>query len=108
MAVFGAAIEREIEEHFSERDMLHWHLHLLAVAPEWQRRGAGRLLVEWGFEQADLDGVVAAVEASVAGVGFYCKVGFGVVGETRVEFEEGVVVLPVMVRPVGGCRVGGG
>lgn len=55
-------------------------LDICYVHPEWQGKGAGKLLVKWGTEKADEMGVRTFVEASYLGRPLYEKFGF-VVGE---------------------------
>ena len=52
-------------------------LDICFTHPSYQRRGAGKLLVGWGVEEADRRGVKSWVEASVLGKGLYEKFGFG-------------------------------
>jgi predicted N-acetyltransferase YhbS len=49
---------------------------VLVTHPDYERRGAGSLLVQWGCEQADKDGAAAYIDASAAGKGLYSKFGF--------------------------------
>lgn len=51
-------------------------LDMLGTHPEYRRRGAGSLLVQWGCDLADRDGVGAYVDASKAGAPLYEKFGF--------------------------------
>ena len=53
-----------------------WTLSGLMVAVEHQRRGVGAMLVTWGFEQAEAEGVPCCVQSSQVGVGFYERAGF--------------------------------
>ena len=58
----------------------HWHLALLGVDPDAQRRGVGAALLADGLARADVDGLVAHVETSVgSNVHFYERAGFRVV-----------------------------
>jgi ribosomal protein S18 acetylase RimI-like enzyme len=66
-----------VEKYFEGLHHVHWHLNWLAVAPEWQRRGAGRKLLEWGFERADKDGLTVILEANKGNFErFYSVLGF--------------------------------
>ncbi|CAG8953782.1 hypothetical protein HYFRA_00006673 [Hymenoscyphus fraxineus] len=82
-------------------------LDLLTVDPEFQRRGAGRLLVRWGTALADELGCTAVVEATDCGVGLYQSEGFEDRGrwETRLpekwEDSRGKQRFTWMVRPAG-------
>lgn len=55
-----------------------WELDLdtLGTHPDYQRRGAGSLVVQWGCDMADKDGVSAYVDANKEGAGLYKKFGF--------------------------------
>jgi predicted N-acetyltransferase YhbS len=51
-------------------------LDTVATHPDYQRRGAGSMLVKWGCELADVEGVAAYVDASKNGAPLYAKFGF--------------------------------
>ncbi|KAL8655270.1 MAG: hypothetical protein Q9226_003111 [Calogaya cf. arnoldii] len=51
-------------------------LDILTVDPKHQKRGAGRMLVEWGTAVADKMGVVAVVEATKYAIPLYQSAGF--------------------------------
>ena len=51
-------------------------LDSLATHPEYQRRGAGSMLVKWGCDLADRDGVKAYVDGSKDGAPLYERFGF--------------------------------
>lgn len=59
----------------------------LYVRPEFQRRGIGGTLVEWGVKKADELGLVAYTEASPKGLGLYLKYGFEEVDRVTVDLE---------------------
>ncbi|KOS43687.1 hypothetical protein ACN38_g5384 [Penicillium nordicum] len=54
----------------------HYYLDTLGTHPDYQRRGAGSMLVQWGCDLADKDGVAAYVDASKEGAPLYQKHGF--------------------------------
>ncbi|KAI9707746.1 MAG: hypothetical protein M1836_000708 [Candelina mexicana] len=54
----------------------HCLLYILCTDPAHQRRGAGKMLVQWGCEEADKLGLPAYVEASAAGHRLYESCGF--------------------------------
>ncbi|KAF5013960.1 hypothetical protein FDECE_89 [Fusarium decemcellulare] len=54
----------------------HYYLDTLVTHPDYQRRGAGSMLVKWGCDLADKDGVGVYVDASEAGAPLYQKFGF--------------------------------
>ncbi|OZJ04495.1 hypothetical protein BZG36_02668 [Bifiguratus adelaidae] len=51
-------------------------LELLATLPEYQGKGVGSMLLRWGCEQADRDGLQLYLDASPAGKPLYEKHGF--------------------------------
>ena len=63
----------------------HWYLASLITWPEWQGRGVGRRLLDWGIERADQEGegreTPIYLEASDMSRGIYEHVGFRQVGE---------------------------
>ncbi|KAH7064014.1 acyl-CoA N-acyltransferase [Paraphoma chrysanthemicola] len=63
-----------------------WDLHVCGVHPDYQGKGVGRLLAEWGVQEAKKEGdnVVASVLCGEKNRGFYGKAGLGVqVGGTQ-------------------------
>ena len=58
-----------------------WILMHLVTRPSQRGKGAARLLVEWGIEQAMKTGAPAYLEAGVMGMPIYEKMGFRQVGE---------------------------
>lgn len=67
-------------------------LDICFTHPLYQKRGAGKLLVGWGVEEADRRGVGSWVEASTFGKGLYEKFGFGVGGQEGRDGEDGEVI----------------
>ncbi|MCJ1379605.1 hypothetical protein MMC17_002707 [Xylographa soralifera] len=80
----------------------------LYVRPEYQRRGIGGDLVEWGLKKADELEIVAYTEASAEGLGLYLKHGFREVDRVTVDLgdwggEKGQLhSMGLLVRPVRG------
>jgi GNAT superfamily N-acetyltransferase len=74
----------------------NWYLALCCVDPDVQGRGAGRVLVRWGLNRAEEEGVRASVTASEGSDEFYMKCGFDEVvgnaseGEGNPLWKEGV------------------
>ncbi|KAJ5261294.1 acetyltransferase [Penicillium angulare] len=57
-------------------DEKHFYLDTLCTHPDYWRRGAGSMLVQWGCDLADEQGVSAYVDASKKGAPLYQKFGF--------------------------------
>jgi GNAT superfamily N-acetyltransferase len=51
-------------------------LNFLAVDPKFQRHGAGSMVIEWGKELCQKDGVPIYLESTVEAENFYQKRGF--------------------------------
>ncbi|KXJ87047.1 acyl-CoA N-acyltransferase [Microdochium bolleyi] len=57
-------------------DERHYYLDTLATHPDYQRRGAGSMLVRWGVDRAAQDGVGVYLDASKDGLPLYERCGF--------------------------------
>lgn len=55
-----------------------WYLELLAVHPDFQGKGIGRMLVKDGFARADRDGVCCSVISALGKEPFYQKCGYDI------------------------------
>ncbi|KAL4871215.1 hypothetical protein BDV12DRAFT_194577 [Aspergillus spectabilis] len=75
-------------------DTKHYYLDTLATHPDYQRQGAGSMLLKWGCDLADEQGVGLYVDASKAGAPLYER--FGFVDES----EPGAGEVASMVRSV--------
>ncbi|KAF6530300.1 hypothetical protein HZS61_001612 [Fusarium oxysporum f. sp. conglutinans] len=53
-----------------------WYLEALAVHPDFQGKNVGRQLVQWGLDQAEVEGVCASVVSALGKDDFYRKCGF--------------------------------
>jgi GNAT superfamily N-acetyltransferase len=60
-----------------------WVLMHLVTRASARRRGAARMLIEWGLDRAKAEGAPAYLEAGEAGKPVYGKFGFEQVGELR-------------------------
>lgn len=49
---------------------------MLGTHPDYRKRGAGSMLVQWGCDLADREGAAAYLDASKAGAPLYEKFGF--------------------------------
>ena len=70
---------------------------MLATLPEHRDRGAASLLIRWGLDQADRDGLEAYVEASLMEAPIYERFGWRTSGE--VVTLEGQYTELCMLRP---------
>ena len=55
-----------------------WYLSLIGVDPKFHGQGAGRLLVEWGFQRARKDNVGCSVISAEGKAPFYRKLGYDI------------------------------
>ncbi|KAK3372715.1 acyl-CoA N-acyltransferase [Podospora didyma] len=80
VTVFELAVQimdEETEKAFGERgykDM--WYLMMLAVDPQFNRRGVGKMLLRWGVDQATADKKDVFLVATPAGRFLYLSAGF--------------------------------
>ena len=73
-----------------------WYLEILCVHPDFQRRGVGSVLLDWGLERARRRGEKVYLEASEFGKRLYDKKGFKEVGKLLAR-ENNEVILPCML-----------
>lgn len=77
-----------------EKATVHWYLSVLGVAPEAQRRGVGRMLVDWGIDQARQESAQAGqlvpltLLSSPMGLGLYAKKDFKIIGWEKMSLEN--------------------
>ncbi|KLJ07947.1 hypothetical protein EMPG_16574 [Blastomyces silverae] len=76
-----------------------WYVGILAIHPSYQRRGIGKLLVQWGIEQGKAENVPVGLEPSLMGIGLYKKLGFRDLG--KVEFMGSEWVAMMLWEPPG-------
>ncbi|KAG0654888.1 40S ribosomal protein S20 [Rhodotorula mucilaginosa] len=72
---FMAMLDR-VRAAYRERDSRFYHLEILAVHPDFQRKGFGQALLESVLLAADRDNLPVYLEASAMGAGLYRKHGF--------------------------------
>jgi GNAT superfamily N-acetyltransferase len=78
----------------------HILLAVLFVHPEYQRRGAGSMMVQWGADLADQLMLPAWVEASPFGHGLYARYGFEDVDHVKVVTKTMAGEYTPMRRPL--------
>ncbi|KAK4988218.1 hypothetical protein LTR66_007375 [Elasticomyces elasticus] len=66
---FFGGMEKNREHLMGSRP--HWFLELLGTDPEYQRQGLGALLVKWGCDRSDKQGLESYLDASEKGRPFY-------------------------------------
>lgn len=57
-------------------DRPHWYLEIIVTKTEHQGKGAGGMMMRWGVEKADEDGVESYLDATPEGKPLYEKCGF--------------------------------
>ncbi|ORY10182.1 hypothetical protein BCR34DRAFT_588787 [Clohesyomyces aquaticus] len=80
----------------------YYVLDTCVTHPAHHRRGAGGMLVQWGCDQADANGVECYLEASPMGAPLYKRYGFRRVKEIELdvrEFGGEIFSFSLMVRP---------
>jgi predicted N-acetyltransferase YhbS len=73
-------------------------LEVLATIHDYKGRGAGKMLLEWGCDQADKEGVEVFVETNHAALPFYQKFGFELKADAEMPGGFGYTEY-VLVRP---------
>ncbi|KAE9577267.1 hypothetical protein CGCF415_v001176 [Colletotrichum fructicola] len=66
----------------------HAFLNILFTIPEYRRRGAASLVMDWGVGRADCVGLDVYIEASEGGKPLYEKYGFEAIEESYYEVDE--------------------
>ncbi|KAI8665390.1 hypothetical protein LRP88_04101 [Fusarium phalaenopsidis] len=82
----------------------HYYLDTLVTHPEYQRRGAGSMLMKWGCDLADENGAELYVDASKDGSFLYRKFGFI---EQTLEGEPASGIIPMARALTEKSRSGG-
>lgn len=77
-------------------------LHMLHTDPNFQGRGAGKMLVEWGTKKADELGLPAYLESSPTGHHLYQRCGFHDLDILKLDLSlhggKGFYDEPLMIR----------
>ncbi|GAA5977872.1 hypothetical protein JCM10908_005128 [Rhodotorula pacifica] len=100
---FMAMLDR-VRAAYREQDSRFYHLEILAVAPEAQRRGFGQALLESVLATADEENLPVYLEASAVGTGLYRKHGFVDCAERASCGPEGAISVLPMRRPPRAAR----
>ncbi|KAF4932042.1 hypothetical protein CGCVW01_v000051 [Colletotrichum viniferum] len=81
---------REVEATWFPEGELRWVaiLNILFTIPEYRRRGAASLVMDWGVERADCMGLDLYIEASEGGKPLYEKCGFEAIEESYHEVDD--------------------
>ena len=87
--------EESMEKYLGSKIDETWYLKLLCVHPEFQRKGVGTKLLDWGLERARERGQKVYLEATEFGIALYINKGFKELGEIVLGDRE--VVLPCMI-----------
>jgi len=66
----------------------YYLMAVLTVLPEYQRKGIGQKLLEWGLRQADEAGIECWIDASPEGLGLYKKNGWREVGKVDIDLAK--------------------
>lgn len=87
---------------YRERDSRFYHLEILAVHPDFQRKGFGQALLESVLLAADRDNLPVYLEASAMGAGLYRKHGFVECAARASCGPDGIISVLPMRRPAQG------
>ncbi|KAF9878694.1 GNAT family protein [Colletotrichum karsti] len=79
-----------------------WLLEVLGVHPDWQGKGVGKKLMQWGLERSDEDKVPIVLIATTDGQRLYTKLGFDVVNWATTRSFTWAEGGAVMIRDVDG------
>ncbi|MCJ1399663.1 hypothetical protein MMC11_002865 [Xylographa trunciseda] len=100
MMAFREAMHRAKKELFDQKyGEKQLYLGMLACHPDYQRRGAGTALCQWGLDKAKAEDLTVSLFASPMGARLYSKLGFKDVASfrTQVVGEDEYLVTPGMV-----------
>ena len=100
---YGSAFNRELSDTFDamaeqcknkwgEKMPERWHLLMIGVDPQHQRKGLATRLISWGLDRARDEGVQATLLASPQGRALYERQGFFILdwpSDENVIFKEG-------------------
>ncbi|KAI9729534.1 MAG: hypothetical protein M1834_006730 [Cirrosporium novae-zelandiae] len=81
---FGIIGDKRIE---ALKGKPYWLMALLAVLPQYQRKGVGKKLLAWGTDQADKNGHGCWIDATPQGKALYEQVGWEVYENIDTDLE---------------------
>lgn len=61
-----------------------WRLRIIVTHPDFERRGIGGMLMEWGLNRSREDDIPCVLEASPVGENLYLRKGFKIVAPIKV------------------------
>ncbi|OAF58699.1 hypothetical protein VC83_04973 [Pseudogymnoascus destructans] len=90
MAEFIKTGVLENEKHWKDREdrKNRWYVQSVVVAEQWRGRGVGKKLMAWVLEQAQKEGVVVSLEASMMGERLYRSIGFDLLDRFIMKIDE--------------------
>ncbi|RAK83128.1 acyl-CoA N-acyltransferase [Aspergillus costaricaensis CBS 115574] len=77
----------------------HYYLDALITHPDYRRQGAASMLIQWGCDRADQDGIPSWVDSSQEGVWIYQRFGFR---DVSVSGVTPTGAMSMLRDPVGG------
>jgi len=69
----------------------HYCLDHIYVAPKYQRKGAGKALLLWGHNAADIKHCICWIRSTPQAHEFFIKMGYQVTGVQEIDFEQGAL-----------------
>lgn len=95
---YGMQYGRFLERFWSGNLEEHWFMKKLCVDRVWRRHGIGMMLVQWGLDRAEEEGVVVGLDSTEQGMALYRKAGFVQVGVFEV-WDPDMSVPVLLWRP---------
>ena len=96
---FSHALESASRLHAEHAPGRHWHLFILAIRPDFQRRGVGTTLMQHGLARIDAAGLPCYLETTAEkNLDYYPRHGFEMVGREGLD-GDGVNFWAFLRRP---------
>ncbi|KAM0745793.1 acyl-CoA N-acyltransferase [Meredithblackwellia eburnea MCA 4105] len=89
----------KLKEVAKSRPEQRYELEILSIHPDHQRMGVGRVLLQWGLDAADSDGVPVYLDATPAGIPMYNAFNFVQDAPPIVGLEKRFELLPMRRDP---------